>query len=184
MTDAAPIATPGQVETTEAPKPLTAADVEALLEAKLSGYTSKINGELAGLRKAVKGETPAASAQPPRAATIEDIAASRELGRLEAQLGEGVLAALGEDYTSLSIVEQARMLRAISKLPKAETADASASRGETPAINPKNPRGEAPRPRDGVPRPQTKREYWALKPEQRKAVDADPMFDATTLPLR
>jgi hypothetical protein len=170
----------------ETPKLLTNADVQDIVDAKLATLTSKYNGEFAKLRQALKGETPAAPEVSAKSVTHDDLAAVRELGRLEAQVGDEVIASLGEDYSSASVLEQARILRMVAKIsrPKTETVEVVKSRGETPAINTRSPRGEAPRPRDGVPRPTTKLEYQRMSAIERAELAKDFTFDPSTLPFR
>jgi len=174
-----------------APAFVTKADFEAWT----SKFASTINGEMARHRKALSGETPKgpepkASTEgkegaQPAGLTYEDLGAFKEVGRLEAKIGDRRLAALmeDEDYAKASPREQLRTLRLLSKGLEVDGGETpiEGSRGETPAATPKNPRLEAPRPRDGVPRPKTKREYFAMKPEQRKVLRDDPTFDPTTL---
>lgn len=198
-----------------APAPLTKADLESIIDAKLSGLTSKYNGELASLRKALKTkdetspskaskDEPAASAAP-APVTFDDLSAFREIGRLEARLGDALIEALGEEYSSAAPKDQLRMLRQAERVhklqpPKAETAAvapksaddnppaapaANEVRGETPARTKQNVRGEPPAPRDGaVPRPTTRREYESLPKEKRALLMKDPSFDPLDLPRR
>lgn len=185
QTTAATTNAEGQGET---PKPLTADMVDAIFEAKLSSYTSKVNKEVESLRKLVKGEKTATVETPaPKSVTHEDLTAIRELGRLEAKIGDETIKALGEDYAALSPQEQARTLRMIANLPKPKTETVEAEgnvRGVTPpSNNPKNPRGEAPRPRDGVPRPKTRLEYERMAKKDRDLLKQDLTFDPTQLPF-
>lgn len=180
-------AEPAKAETTAAV--VTKADFEAWT----SSFASKINGEQAALRKKLegvrgdgKGETP-----PPAAATLDDVRASREVGKLEALLGDELVAALGEDYQNATPREQARLLRVAASIaektraPAAETAGQS-SRGETPVATP-NARGMASQPRSPIPRPRTQAEFVELKRKDPKAAHeliVDPTFNLAALPPR
>jgi hypothetical protein len=170
--------------TADAPKSetLTKEQAEAMFDARFKEYREKVNGELASHRK--KAEP----AKDPTPATVEDIKLSREVGRLEAQLGPEVLATLGEEYESASVSEQARMLRLASKLnahkPAAETAGQS-SRGETPVAT-SNARGIAPSPRSTA-RPASQTAFAQLKrsdPSAASELLRDPAFDLASLPWK
>lgn len=162
---------------------LTKAEVDALFEQRFATYREKINSEMASHRK--KAEP----AKDPTPATIEDVKLSREVGRLEAQVGPEVLALLGEEYESANVAEQARMLRYAQKLsahkPAAETAGQS-SRGETPAST-SNARGMAPVARSTVPRPRSQFEFGQLQqsnPQAAHELIMDPTFDLQGLPYK
>lgn len=176
-----------------------------------SQFAKKFNGELAGLRKLIegmvgKGGTPA---QTPQAGGQEQPAAApsvgtkdptqarkidRELGKLEAELGDGVIDALGEDYPQLEPEQQLRLLRAAKAIQgrDVQAGDATRSgetpekeaRGETPGKTKQTPRAAAPQPRDSAPpRPANRREYDKLDKKARDLLSKDPNFDPNDLPL-
>lgn len=165
---------------------------KADFEAWTNSFASKINGELAAHRKRLEGAKVEGKGEtPPAAATIDDVKASREVGKLEALLGDEVIAALGEDYQNATPREQARLLRVAASIaektraPAAETAGQS-SRGETPVATP-NARGIAPTPRSPVQRPRTQLELSELRkkdPTALKELLHDPTFDPSKLPFR
>lgn len=182
---------------TEEPKYLSRTD----LDVWSSNFARKINGEMAALRRSIEGrksepktETQGAGADAaPAPVTLDDLRAYRELGRLEASLGEEMIAALGEEYAEATPKEQAKILRLLSAAAKARDAqtaggdsrsdETSEARGETPR-KPRQTTRAAPAPkRDSVPRPTTRREYLAMKPDDRAALrKSDPDFDSSVLP--
>lgn len=152
----------------------------ATIDARFASYTSKINGELAGLRR--KG---AATAEPAQAAalTVEDLRLSREIGRMETELGDEVVKALGEDYQSLAPSQQAVMLRAV----QAVSAKRNSGGGAMPGSTTPNARAAAAVPREAVVRPRTQTEFAALRksnPSAFRELVNDPTFDAAILPYR
>lgn len=182
----------------ESSTPLTKADLKVWSDA----FASKVNGELAGLRKSLKGDKPAGGdagdttatkpeKQTSNAVTHEDLKAYRDLGRLETQLGDELVAQLGDEYAALPPAQQLAMLKMAMKVRDATSkrgdetasgADADGSRGETPVKTKQNSRAESPKPRDSVPRPANKREYIAMPKELRERVNNLPDFDASILP--
>lgn len=187
---------PGATVATPAPEAaapaLTLEAIEALFDAKLSTYTTRLNRDLADVRKIAKGErghkgtAPSGDApaeQPPAASlTLEDLRASREVGRLEAQIGDEIITSLGDDYASMTPGEQARILRVLVAAKPQTAGEGDGSRGKTPARTLQTSRAEPPAPRDSVPRPATRREFQAMTAPQRKTLIADPNFDPMTLP--
>lgn len=184
-----PGATPADQTSTSNPSqsvtdaPLTLAQ----LDAYFGEFRSKINGEVASLRRHVKGAEPAEPAQAATPATLEDIRLSREVGRLEAELGDGILSSLGEDYNSASVGEQMKMLRLAKNLsstlkPVETMGHTSQARGETPLHPISAQRGQVPIASSGVPR--TKAEFIALKKKDPRAAHelySNPSFDPTSL---
>ena len=184
-------ASPGVVTTAEAegpkgetPAAITKADFDRWADA----FASKINGEQAALRKRIEGSK-AGGETPPVPATIDDVKLFREIGKMEAQLGDDLIADLGEEYTSATPAEQTRMLRLAAKLsarkPAAETAGQS-SRGETP-VSTQNARGMAPVSRSAIPRPRTQTEFAVLQkkdPQAARELILDNNFNLAALPFR
>lgn len=159
----------------------------AELETWESRLAAKYNGELASLRKKLEGgkavEAPKEGVTSSPVLTLEDLQRSREVGRLEVELGPKVIAALGEEYSSAHPAEQARMLRVASL---ARAADMEA-RGATPEKPQQSVRGVAPLPRDAVPRPRTMTEFRDLRKRDLRAANElinDPTFDLEALPFK
>lgn len=187
--------------------PLTAEAVSELFKKQLDAwatpFAAKHNAEMAAFRRKIgagtaaeptgTGETPKPAAEP-KALTLEDLKASREIGKLEAGLPPEALAALVEDgYEDASPQEQARLLRIATKLHKAQSAaqaasprDADPSRGVTPASTQTSARAAASAVRDAGPtHPRSLSEYAALAlkdPKRKAALDADDSFDPSQLP--
>lgn len=184
----APVSSNGvsQTPAQPSPEPLTADAVKAMIAEGLGEYAKKINGEVAKVRYRAKSATPEHEAAPSPAVTMEDLTASREIGRLEAQLGDKLISALGDDYSELSPREQARMLRMLVRTrDSAETAPAAGSPGVTPlARTAQTSRAEPSAPRAGPAHPRTKAEYMQIAREDRarfQALRADPLFDPSDL---
>lgn len=160
-----------------APEFITRKDFEA--------WTKKVNGELASFRKS-KDPAPTGSHAKPaepdghsngtaqRDADIKtELKLFREIGKLEAQLGDDLVAELegDEDYQALSSAQQLTVLRAA--LRGRGATPTTEARGETPAKTgarrPQSSRAEPPATRDSVPRPRSQKEYLDLKKSDPKA---------------
>lgn len=183
MSDGNTTQEPGQAPATE-----TRSETDPVLEkitahidARFSSYTSKLNGELAALRRGAKNRDPSQPDQQGQAPTLtlDDLKLSREIGRLESSLGEEAVRALGEEYDSFPPATQAALLRALSK--------AQPSRGAMPNPTMPNARASAALPREAVVRPRTQVEFAALRksnPTAYRELVNDPTFDMATLPFR
>jgi hypothetical protein len=186
----------------------TRADLDAALEK----VTAKFNGELASLRKKLANQQPRSPSDMTKpegedkarstTVTMKDIAVIRELGKLEAKLGEDVvdeLRAENPEFEELTLQQQLIVLRAAAKVrgekPKAEddtSEDESSgdeaetqSRGEKPVKKRQNPRAQPATPRDTPLRPKTKREYLELRkksPDAANKLLKDETFDPNALP--
>lgn len=191
--------------------------VEGLLEAidkrldqRLSGYTQKINGEVASLRRAVKGRAPSddeggegegegsgdrrgqdreKERRPERrerqglsAEEVDErMSQALEIGELRGRLTDDERETLTEVLEGASRQEQIRILRGALALRKpAEKADKNRGRDA-----PRTGRASPPATRDDEPaRPRTKKEYLAMKPEARAKLDDLTDFDPDDLPMR
>ena len=156
--------------------------IEALtakVDAHFASYTSKINGELAALRRKGKEETQ--PGQAPATVSIEDLRASREIGRLESAIGDDAIRALGEEYESMPPAHQLTLLRAVATLTKKRES------GAMPVSTTPNARAAVPAPREAVSRPRTQFEFARLRkdnPSAYRELVADPSFDPGALPLK
>lgn len=175
--------TPKADGTEAVPAYMTKADFEAWAES----FAKKINAEQARLRKklaAPTDEAPAPAAAPASVATMADVSAAFEIGKLEASLPAELVESLASELEGMSYPERARAYK---------IAALAARTGATPTHRPETGANTGPgraatsARRESVPRPRTLVEYSALAakdPKRKALLDADDTFDPSTLPYR
>jgi len=173
---------------TSAPTYVTQADFEAWG----SKFASKINGELARLRKrgasndaapapaAASSTEPSSSAPARDALTPSDVAAAIRVGELRASAPEPVREQLAELTAGLPFSEQQRIYEAVAMTATPPAATAGESRGETPVQSTARATTSPKRNSAGPP---TSWAAWKKLPIQtkRKIHDDYPDFDPDVL---
>jgi hypothetical protein len=168
------------------PKPLTAADVQAIVAAETAKLRKDHASELAGLRRKMTGLLGGETEEPAKPAaaglTKEDLALERKLGRAEALLSAEQQAELDEIAADMTTAQRIRLATHMAKGTKAETASpAEQSRGATPEATRVSRAQASANPANGAQLPRTVKEFMALSPEGKAAVRRNPNFDSTQL---
>lgn len=184
-------------EATE-PKYVTRADFESWG----TELVKKLGGEIASLRKKNRGNGNSPPARqhapapgerdadpgtsPSAGVTIEDLKASRELGKLEEQAGRVLskddLEELQEECEELSLAEQARLYRAALRGRESGGTPTKEARGETPRATPRGRGADAPASRSTVVIPSSWEEWKKLPIEaKRKVQDEHPDWNPDEL---